>query len=155
MSSLDSDGFFNKGVMCDTFKTSRKEPDSEDKLTMFVMGVSNISRQAFNLVGNRSKSQDLSWEERINFLAGSNDVIGKLISGGGKWGTLCLGFQNCTPIFSILLTKKVEKLWQSVVISLVVGIDVLGARCSTKLTAPKVFQLHSHFHECNLQYVLA
>ena len=44
MSSLDSDGFFNKGVMCDTFKTSGKEPDSKDKLTMFVMGVSNISR---------------------------------------------------------------------------------------------------------------
>ena len=89
MSSLDSDGLFNKGVMCDTFKTSGKEPDSKDKLTMFVMGVSNISRQDFNdLVGNGSRSQDLSWEERINFLtssavAGSNDVIGKLISGGG------------------------------------------------------------------------
>ena len=75
--------------MCDTFKTSGKEPDSKDKLTMFVMGVSNISRQVFNnLVGNGSRSQDLSWEERINFLtssavAGSNDVIGKLISGGG------------------------------------------------------------------------
>ena len=52
MSFLDSDGFFNKGVMCDTFKTSGKEPDSKDKLTMFVMGVSNISRQDFNnLVG--------------------------------------------------------------------------------------------------------
>ena len=37
--------------------------------------------------------------------------------------------------FSILFTKKVEKLWQSVVISLVVGIDVLGTRCSTELTA--------------------
>ena len=89
MSSLDSDGFFNKGVMCDTFKASGKEPDSKDKLTMFVMGVSNISKQDFNnLVGNGSRSQDLSWEERVNFLtlsavAGSNDVIGKLISGGG------------------------------------------------------------------------
>ena len=56
---------------------------------MFVMGVSNISRQdSNNFVGNRSRSQDLSVEERINFLfssavAGSNDVIGKLISGGG------------------------------------------------------------------------
>ena len=30
MSSLDSDGFFNKGVMCDTFKTSGKEPDSKE-----------------------------------------------------------------------------------------------------------------------------
>ena len=89
MLSLDSDGFFNKGVMCDTFKTSGKEPDSKDKLTMFVMGISNTSRQDFiNLVGNGSRSQDLSWEERINFLtssavAGSNDIIGKLISGGG------------------------------------------------------------------------
>ena len=56
---------------------------------MFVMGVSNISRQDFNnFVGYRSRSQDLSVEERINFLfsfavAGSNDVIGKCISGGG------------------------------------------------------------------------
>ena len=56
---------------------------------MFVMGVSNISRQDFNnLVGNRSRSQDLSVEERINVLtpsavAGSNAVIGKLISRGG------------------------------------------------------------------------
>ena len=56
---------------------------------MFVMGVSNISRQDFNnFVGNMSRSQDLSVEERINFLfssavAGSYDVIGKLISGGG------------------------------------------------------------------------
>ena len=89
MSSLDSAGFFNKGVMCDTFKTSGKELDSKNKLTMFVMGVSNISRQDLNnLVDNGSRSQDLSWEERINFLtssavAGSNDVIGKLISGGG------------------------------------------------------------------------
>ena len=89
MSSLDSDGFFNKGVMCDTFKTSGKEPDSKDKLPMFVMGVSNTSRQHFNsLVGSESRSLDLSREERINFLtlsavAGSNDVIGKLISGGG------------------------------------------------------------------------
>ena len=41
MSSLDNDGFFNKGVMCDTLKTSGKEPDSKDKLTMFVMGASN------------------------------------------------------------------------------------------------------------------
>ena len=32
MSFLNSDGFFNKGVMCDTFKTSGKEPDSKDKL---------------------------------------------------------------------------------------------------------------------------
>ena len=81
MLSLDSDGFFNKGVMCDTFKTSGKEPDSRDKLTMFVMGVSNISRQVFNnLVGNGSRSQDLSSKERINLLTssavvGSNDVI--------------------------------------------------------------------------------
>ena len=55
---------------------------------MFVMGVSNISRRDFNnFVGNRSRSQDLSVEERINFLfssavAGPNDVIGKLIFGG-------------------------------------------------------------------------
>ena len=89
MSSLDSDGFFNKGMMCDTFKTPGKEPDSKDKLTMFVMGISNIPRQDFNhFEGNGSRSQDLSWEERNNFLtssavAGSNDVIGKLISGGG------------------------------------------------------------------------
>ena len=122
MLSLDSDGFFNKGVMplCDTFKTSGKEPDSEDKLTMFVMGVSNTSRQDFNnLVGNGSRSQDLSWEVRINFLtssavAGSNDVIGKLISGGGIWGTFCLGSQNFILIFLFLFTKKVEncgKVW--------------------------------------------
>ena len=91
MLSLDSDGSFNKGVMplCDTFKTSWNEPDSEDKLTMFVMGVSSTSRQDFNnLVGNGSRSQDLSWEERIYFLtssavAGSNNGIEKLISGGG------------------------------------------------------------------------
>ena len=81
MSSLDSDGFFNKGVRCDTFKTSGKEPDSRDKLTMFVMGVSNISTQDFNnLVGNGSRSQDLSSKERISLLtssavAVSNDVI--------------------------------------------------------------------------------
>ena len=66
MSSLDSYGFLNKGVMCDTFKTSGKEPDSEDKLTMLVMGVSITSRQDFNnLVGNGSRSQDLSWEKRL------------------------------------------------------------------------------------------
>ena len=96
MSSLDSDDF-NKGVMADTFKTSGKEPDSKDKLTMFVMGVNNKSRQYFNnLVSNRSRSQDLSWEENNNFLtssavAGSNDAIGKIISDGGIWGTMCLG----------------------------------------------------------------
>ena len=61
MSSLDSDRFFDKGVMCDTFKTSGKEPDSKDKLTMFVMGVSNTSSQDFNnLVGNGARSQALS-----------------------------------------------------------------------------------------------
>ena len=54
MSSLDSDGFFNKGVMCDTFKTSGKEPDSKEKLTMFIVGFSNTSRQDFNnLVGKK------------------------------------------------------------------------------------------------------
>ena len=41
--------------------------------------------------------------------------------------------------FSISFTKKVEKLWQTVVISLVEGIDVLGTRCSTKLTALQSF----------------
>ena len=54
MSSLESDGFFNKGVMRDTFKTSGKEPDFKDKLTMFVMGVSHTSRQDLN---------NLVWEE--------------------------------------------------------------------------------------------
>ena len=37
--------------------------------------------------------------------------------------------------FILFFTKKVEKLWQSVVIPLMVGIDVLGTRCSTELTA--------------------
>ena len=89
MSFLDSDGSFNTGVMCDTFKTSGKEVVFKDKLAMFVMGVSNTYRQDFNnLVGNASRLQDFSWEERIHFLtssavAGSNNVIGKLISGGG------------------------------------------------------------------------
>ena len=89
MSSLDSDGFFKKGVICDTFKTSGEEPDSKEKLTMFVMGIRNTFRQYFNnLIGNGSRSLTLSWEESINFFtssaaAGSNDVIGKLISGGG------------------------------------------------------------------------
>ena len=118
MSSLDSDGFFIKGVMCDTFKTSGKDPDSKDKLTMFVMGVSNTPRHGFNnLVGNGSRSQDLSWEERINFLtsstvAGLNDVIGKFISGCRIRDTLCVGSQN----FILIYKKKMEKLWQSVVI---------------------------------------
>ena len=31
MSSLDNVDFFNKGVMCDTFKTSGKESESKDK----------------------------------------------------------------------------------------------------------------------------
>ena len=81
MSSLESDGFFNKGVICDTFKTSWKETDSKEKLTIFVMEISNTSRHDFNnLVGNGSRSQDLSWEERINFftssvVAGSDDFI--------------------------------------------------------------------------------
>ena len=110
MSSLDSDGFIIKGVMCDTFKTSGKESDSKDKL--FVMGASNTSRQEFNnLLGNGSRSQDLSWEERIYFLtssavAGSSDVIGNLISGGGIWGTLCLGSQNVFLIFLSYLQKS-------------------------------------------------
>ena len=70
MSSLDSDGFFNKGVMCDTFKTSGKESDSKDKL--FVMGASNTSKQEFNnLLGNGSRSQDLSWEKGIYLLTSS------------------------------------------------------------------------------------
>ena len=49
----------------------------------------NLSRCDFNnLVANGLRSQDLSWEKKINFLtssavAGSNDVSGKLISGGG------------------------------------------------------------------------
>ena len=104
MSSLDSDGFFKKGVMCDTFETSGKEPDSKDKLTMFVMGVSNTSRQNFNiLVGKGSRSENLSWEEKIYLLtssavAGSNDVIGKSIS-GGIWDTFCLGSQNLILIY--------------------------------------------------------
>ena len=50
-----------------------------------------------------------------------------------------LGSQNFILIFSILFTKKVEKLWQSVVISLVEGIDVLETRCSTELTARQSF----------------
>ena len=116
MSSLDSDGFFNKGVMCDTFKTSGKDPDSKDKLTMFVMGVSNTSRHDFNnLVGNGSRSQDLSWEERNNFLtssavAGLNDVIGKLISGCGIRGTLCVGSQNFILIYK-KRWKNCGKVW--------------------------------------------
>ena len=67
MSSLDNDGFFNKGVMCDTFKTFGKEPDSKDKITMFVMGVSNTSRQNFNnLLGIYSdRLERCHWE--INF----------------------------------------------------------------------------------------
>ena len=37
-------------------------------VNMLVMGVSNTSIQDFNnLVGNGSRSQDLSWEERNNF----------------------------------------------------------------------------------------
>ena len=35
--------------------------------------------------------------------------------------------------------KKVEKLWQSVVISPVVGIDLVGTPCSTELTALQSF----------------
>ena len=38
-----------------------------------------------------------------------------------------------------LFTKKVEKLWQSVVISLVEGIYVLGTRFSTELTVLQNF----------------
>ena len=46
----------------------------------------HIDKISIILVGNGSRSQDLSWEERINFLtssavAGLNDVIGQLISG--------------------------------------------------------------------------
>ena len=69
------------------------------------MGVSNTSRQDFyNLVGNGSRSQDLSWEERINFLtlsavAAWNDVIEKIIYGGGIGGTWCLGSQNVILIY--------------------------------------------------------
>ena len=69
------------------------------------MGVSNTSRQDFhNLVGNGSRSQDLSREKRINFLtssavAGSNTVTGKLIFDGGILSTLCLGSQNCILIY--------------------------------------------------------
>ena len=114
MSSLDNDGFFNKRVMCDTFKTSGKEPNSKDKLIIFVMEISNTSRHDFNnLVGNGSRLQDLSWEEIINFftlftVTGSNDVIGKLISDGGIWGTLCLRSQNFILIFSYL-----QKRWRN------------------------------------------
>ena len=35
MSSIDSGGFLNKGVTCDTLKMSGKEPDSKGKLEMF------------------------------------------------------------------------------------------------------------------------
>ena len=61
---------------------------------MFMMGVSNTSRQDLNnLMGNGSISQDFSSEERINLFissagAVSNDVIGMVISGGGICGTL-------------------------------------------------------------------
>ena len=41
--------------------------------------------------------------------------------------------------FIYLVYKKGGKLWQSVVISLVEGIDVLGTRCSTELTALQSF----------------
>ena len=70
--------------MCDTFKTSGKELDAKDKLTMFLMGVSNISRQDFdNLVSNGSRSQDLSWEEMIN----SQNLI--VYKKGGKTVAKC------------------------------------------------------------------
>ena len=58
MPPLGSDGIFNKGVVCDTFKPSGRDPDSKVKLTMLVMGVSNTSRQdSNNLVGNGPRSQ--------------------------------------------------------------------------------------------------
>ena len=40
---------------------------------------------------------------------------------------------------SFLFTKKVEKLWKSVVISLMVSIDLIGTRYSTELTALQSF----------------
>ena len=171
MSSLDRDGFFNKSVMCDNFKTSGKEPDFKDKLTMFVMGVSNTSIQDFNnLVGNGSRSQDLSWEERNNFLTWppvspnnrlnyqhvitsvpiselKTDLSPIKVEETGPWYERChwkinFWWWNVRHIvFRIanLIYKKGEKLWQSVVISIVVGIDVVGARCSTELTALQSF----------------
>ena len=129
MSSLDSDGFFIKSVMCYTFKTSRKEPDPKDKLTMFVMGVSNTSGQDFNnLVGNGSRSQDLSWEETINFLTWFERCHWKI---NFWWWDMRYIVFRIAQFHYFLFTKKVEKLWQSVVISLVVGIDVVGTRCSS------------------------
>ena len=41
--------------------------------------------------------------------------------------------------FFYLVYKKGGKLWQSVVITLVEGINVLGIRCSTELTAFQSF----------------
>ena len=41
--------------------------------------------------------------------------------------------------FFYLVYKKGGKLWQSVVMSLVVGIDVLGTLCNTELTALQSF----------------
>ena len=64
MSSLDSDGFFNKGVMCDTFKTSGKEPDSKKKLTMLVME-------------HKKKNSDVASQKKILFSLGGKKKVCK------------------------------------------------------------------------------
>ena len=115
----------------------KKEPDSNDKLTMFVIGISNTSRQGVNhLIVKGSCDEMIIFSPHLRVTC-SSDVIGNY--GGGICGRLCLPLQNCIIIFSYFQKKDGKSDIKSVVISFVVGIDLIGTRCSTELTAFQSF----------------
>ena len=68
------------GLLWACLKSSGNKPEHSDACMISVMGLSNVSRHAFNImVGSGSKSQDLFGEDIIMFLtsstvAGSNDT---------------------------------------------------------------------------------
>ena len=105
-----------------------------------VIGVSSTSTHDFNrLVGIVSNAHVLVGDVRINFLtssevAGSKHVKCHFISGGGINSGLRLSVRNFNLFFSILSTKKVEKLAQREGRSVESGIDGIAFLCMMLFT---------------------
>ena len=61
-SSLGRDVFLRSGLTCTCLKSSGNIPEHSDAFIIFVIGLINKSRHAFNsVVGNGSRSHDLFW----------------------------------------------------------------------------------------------
>ena len=71
-SSLGKDIFLRSGLTWACLKSSGNMPEHSDAFIIFVIGLNNESRHAFNsVVGNGSRSHDLFREDMIVFLTSS------------------------------------------------------------------------------------